>query len=133
LDGDPTPGVVESVQSLAKEFGDPMPPSYNSLSLRPGDLEAYAVEAAGLDMDAIRETATALVDLVLTDDYAYVDALPIAVQTEVLTPLAMLSDALDDQVDDSIIVAAIRAVKGSARNIMAQCPPEMRELIGALP
>ena len=84
-------------------------------------------------MDAVRETATALVDLVLTDDYAYVDALPIAVQTEVLTPLAMLSDALDDQVDDSIIVAAIRAVKASVRNIMAQCPPEMRELIGALP
>ncbi|WP_370372378.1 hypothetical protein [Catenulispora sp. GP43] len=84
-------------------------------------------------MDAVRGTATALVDLVLTDDYAYMDALPIAVQTSVLTPLAMLSDALDDRVDDPIIIAAIRAVKGSVRNVLAQCPLEMRELIEALP
>lgn len=110
-----------------------MPPSYNSLSLRPVDLEAYAAEAARLDMDAVRETATTLVDLVLTDDNVYMDALPLAVQTEMLTPLAMLSDALDDHADDPIIIAAIRAVKGSARNIVTQCPPEMRELIEVLP
>ena len=107
--------------------------SYNSLSLRPDDLVGYAEIAAGLDMAAVRETATALVDLVLTDDYAYMDALPIAVQTEVVTPLTMLSDALDDRVDDPIIIAAIRAVKGSAQNVLAQCPPEMRALIEALP
>jgi hypothetical protein len=108
-------------------------PSYNSLSLRPGDVEAYAEVAAGLDMDAVRETATALVNLVLTDDYVYIDALPDPVQIELLTPLAMLSEALDDRVDDPIIVAAISAVKGSARVVLAQCPPEMRGLIEALP
>ncbi|MEY9910647.1 hypothetical protein ABIA35_006891 [Catenulispora sp. MAP12-49] len=110
-----------------------MPPSYNSLSLGPSDLETYAAEAARHDMDAVRGAATALVDLVLTDDYAYMDALPIAVQTSVLTPLGMLSDALDDRVDDPIIIAAIRSVKGSVRGVLAQCPPEMRELIENLP
>ena len=110
-----------------------MPPSYNSLNLQPSDLEAYAAEAAELDMDAVQETATALVDLVLTDDSVYMDALPIAVQSEMLTPLAMLSDALDDRVDGPIIIAAVRAVKGSARYVLAQCPREMRALLEALP
>lgn len=110
-----------------------MPPSYDSLSLRPSDLEAYAAEAAELDMAAVRETATALVDLVLTDDSAYMDALTIAVQSEMLTPLAMLSDALDDQADDQIIIAAVRAIKSSARYVVEQCPPEMKALIEALP
>lgn len=108
-------------------------PSYNSLSFGPREREAYAAVAAGLDMDAVRATATTLVDLVLTDDYVYMDALTDAVQIELLTPLAMLGDALDDRVDDPLIIAAIYAVRGSARSVLAQCPPEMRALIESLP
>jgi len=110
-----------------------MPPSYNSLSLRPSELEAYAAEVTELDVDAVRETATALVDLILTEDTVYMNKLPIAVQSELLTPLVMLSDALDNQVDDPLTIAAIRAVKSSARTVLAQCPAEMRELIETLP
>lgn len=108
-------------------------PSYNSLSLPPDALEAYATQAAGLDMNAVRATATALVNLVLTDDSAYIDALPDPVQVELLTPLAMLSEALQDRAADPVVIAAIRAVKGSAQDVLTKCPPEMRELIESLP
>lgn len=108
-------------------------PSYDSLNLRPGDRAAYAAAAAELDMDAVRQSATALVQLVLTDDYAYIDALPDEVQDELLTPLGMLSEALRDRVDDAILIAAIRSVHLSAQPALAQCPEEMRELIDALP
>lgn len=84
-------------------------------------------------MDAVRRTASTLVDLVLTDDYVYLDALTDDVQSELLTPLAMLSEALDDRVDDALVIAAIRAVKSSSQGVLAQCPPQMRALIESLP
>jgi hypothetical protein len=70
---------------------------------------------------------------VLTDDYSYIDALPETVEVEVATPLAMLSEALRDQVDDALLLAAVRAVQRSAAHVIGECPVEMRELIEALP
>ena len=110
-----------------------MPPSYNSLSISPSNAEAYAEFAAGLDMDAVRGTATALVDLVLTDDYVYIDALPDEVQICSLTELGMLSEALADGAEVSIVIVAIRALQGSTSHVMDLCPPDMRALIDALP
>jgi hypothetical protein len=110
-----------------------MSPSYNSLSLGPTRLEAYAQFAASLDMDAVRSTATALVDLVLTEDTVYMDALPAEVQISTLTELGMLSEALADGAGDPIVIAAISALRGSTHHLLALCPPDMRELIEALP
>lgn len=108
-------------------------PSHHSLSISPQNLEAYAEFAAGLDMDAVRETATALVDLVLTDDYVYIDALPDNVQISSLTELSMLCAALEDGASDAIIIGAIRALRGSTSHVLDLCPPDMRALINALP
>lgn len=108
-------------------------PSYNSLSISPRDLDAYAEFAAGLDMDAVRETAIALVYLVLTDDYVYIDALPDEVQICSLTELGMLSEALKDGASDAIVIAAIRALQGSTHDVLDLCPADMRALIAALP
>lgn len=108
-------------------------PSYESLRLRPADLETYAEIAAALDMHAVRETATALMDLVLADDCVYIDALPDPVQTELLTPLGMLCEALQDGAGDPIVIATTQVVKSSARDVLPLCPQRMRELIEALP
>jgi hypothetical protein len=103
------------------------------LNLRPGVREALAEAASQFDMDAVRRTATNLVRLVLTEDYVYMDALPDLVQVNLLTPLGMLSEALRDEVDDSILLGTVRAVCFSAEPVLADCPPDMRELIEALP
>ena len=55
LDGDPTPGVVESVQSLAKEFGDfahDVEAAYHSLNSFGGD--ASALQWVGQTADAFK-------------------------------------------------------------------------------
>ncbi|MEV7173586.1 hypothetical protein AB0O18_28285 [Streptomyces sp. NPDC093224] len=44
----------------------------------------------------VRRAATQIVNLVLTEDYAYLDALPDAVEIEMVTPLSAVGQALNE-------------------------------------
>ncbi|GII47804.1 hypothetical protein Psi02_42280 [Planotetraspora silvatica] len=87
--------------------------------------------AQGLDVDALRATARELVDLVLTEDDVYLDALPDTVETSLVTPLGILASVLEGPSTFVELVVAARLVRKSAP--IAQCPPELVALIRQLP
>lgn len=89
--------------------------------------------AAEIDLDQLAADAKRLVDLVLTDDMAYMDSLPLALQDEIIQPLIFLGEACDLQVDGETLVAVCRLVRRRAGPFIGACPPELGELILRLP
>ncbi|GAB3840924.1 hypothetical protein ACFPIJ_44520 [Dactylosporangium cerinum] len=84
------------------------------------------------DLAAVRATARELVDLVLTEDSRYLDALTETVESAIVTPLAMLSEALDRGTDAEVLVAA-RLVRRSVEAYLAEAPLRLRHLVRGLP
>jgi hypothetical protein len=84
------------------------------------------------DVAALRLRAQELVDLVLTDDTKYLDALPENIESAIVTPLGVLSAALDEGTDVEVIVAS-RLVRRAVTPFLAQAPEDLRRLIGHLP
>ena len=76
-----------------------------------------------------REAAGKLVDLVFTEDMEYFDSLPGKVERELGTPLAALSDSLNENRPLEAIRSAAVLVEEIAEEIQQYVPPELGLLI----
>jgi len=96
------------------------------------DWAGAEAESRKLDVSALRLRAQELVDLVLTEDTEYLDALPASIESAIVTPLGVLSDSLDEGTDVEVIVAS-RLVRRAIDPFLKEAPEELRRLIGYLP
>ncbi|WP_148086364.1 hypothetical protein [Micromonospora sp. HM5-17] len=96
------------------------------------DWAGAEAESRSLDVSALRLRAQELVDLVLTEDTEYLDALPASIESAIVTPLGVLSDSLDEGTDVEVIVAS-RLVRRAIDPFLKEAPEELRRLIGYLP
>ena len=85
-----------------------------------------------VDVAALRARAQELVDLVLTEDSVYLDALPEHIESSLITPLAILAKVLEDGSDVEVLVAA-RLVGRGAATWVAEAPDDLRRLLTSLP
>ncbi|WP_139131506.1 hypothetical protein [Micromonospora halophytica] len=96
------------------------------------DWAGVEAESRKFDVSALRLRAQELVDLVLTEETDYLDALPEIIESAIVTPLGVLSDALDEGTDVEVIVAS-RLVRRAVDPFLAEAPEDLRRLIGHLP
>lgn len=96
------------------------------------DWAGAEAESRKSDVSALRLRAQELVDLVLTEDTEYLDALPASIESAIVTPLSVLSDSLDEGTDVEVIVAS-RLVRRAIDPFLKEAPEELRRLIGYLP
>ncbi len=96
------------------------------------DWEGAEAVARDCDISRLRSLAQELVDLVFTDDTVYLDALPSVIESAMVVPLGILSDALDDGTDVELLVAS-RLVQRSVGDFLAEGPEDLRRSIGAFP
>lgn len=89
--------------------------------------------AAGIDPAALRADVRELVDAVLSEDGAALDALPEAVESALVAPLAVLAELEEQDAGLVELVVAARVVRRSVRPVAGQCPPELLERIMKLP
>ncbi|MEV6737770.1 hypothetical protein AB0N14_12830 [Streptomyces sp. NPDC051104] len=81
---------------------------------------------------AFREAATRVVDLVFTDDDAYLDALPEVVESAIGTPLAEVYMALQEGRSLAELERAVRLLVDVAGDVMSEMPPELAETLREL-
>lgn len=96
------------------------------------DWAGAEAESRKSDASAIRLRAQELVDLVLTEDTGYLDALPESIESAIVTPLGVLSDALDEGTDVEVVVAS-RLVRRAVDAFLADAPEDLRRLVSHLP
>ncbi|MFF3291776.1 hypothetical protein [Streptomyces sp. NPDC003023] len=84
------------------------------------------------DEQAFREAARRVVDLVLTDDDVYLDALPDAVEIEIVTPLSMVADVLEDGHTLDELRSAVRVFLSAAAAVASQMPNDLAEMVSDL-
>lgn len=89
--------------------------------------------AAVLNLDALRDTADALLDLVFADDDELLDSLPDDVQASVVPTLGLLGQTLEEGLTGADLVAAARLVRRTAQPYLSRLPKELTVLIEALP
>lgn len=87
---------------------------------------------AAADMPMLRQRARELVDLVLAEDTRYLDALPETIESAIVTPLSILSHALDQGSDVDVLVAS-RLVRRSVEYLLTEAPPQLQYLVTGLP
>ncbi|RKN10865.1 hypothetical protein [Streptomyces radicis] len=92
------------------------------------------------DLESYRKAARDVVDLVLTDDTVYMDALPDEIEVSLVPALDTLAEILDADVGDEradvrdrqLLVAAM-AARASVVRQLHLAPPELRALVLRLP
>ncbi|WP_433076967.1 hypothetical protein ACQP1P_33300 [Dactylosporangium sp. CA-052675] len=87
---------------------------------------------AASDMSMVRQRARELVGLVLAEDTRYLDALPETIESAIVTPLSILSHALDQGSDVDVLVAS-RLVRRSVEYLLTEAPPQLQYLVTGLP
>jgi hypothetical protein len=85
-----------------------------------------------LNPAGLRLRAQELVELVFGHGDRYLDALPEDIGSSIVTPLAMLSQALDHGTDVEVLVAA-RLVRRSVESLLAEAPIMLRSLVREMP
>jgi hypothetical protein len=81
----------------------------------------------------LSEAVTSLIDLVLTEDTRFRDALPGHVETALITPLLILNDVYANSTDPIELVVAARLVHRAATLVLPDCPQELAAAISRLP
>lgn len=90
--------------------------------------------AHGIDTDALTRASHAIVDLVFTEDSAFIDALPDAVQIDLIPTMSVLIGVLDNEPPNPrALWAAARMTRDSILSNRRECPPELVELALNLP
>jgi hypothetical protein len=96
------------------------------------DWAGAEAESRNSDVMALRRHAQELVDLVLREDTRYLDALPESIESAIVTPLGILSHAIDEGTDAELVVAS-RLVRRSVSPFLTEAPEDLRRLLGHLP
>ncbi|MGJ0151914.1 hypothetical protein ACR3S4_00930 [Streptomyces sp. CH8.1] len=81
--------------------------------------------------EKLRRAATRVVDLVLTEDCAYLDALPDAVEIEVVTPLSAVGRALDEGTANEL-AQAVGLFLSCAAPVAGEMPADLAEAVTEL-
>ncbi|MFB7204161.1 hypothetical protein ACFCZQ_18625 [Streptomyces virginiae] len=81
--------------------------------------------------EKLRRAATRVVDLVLTEDCAYLDALPDAVEIEVVTPLSAVGRALDEGTANEL-AQAVGLFLSCAAPVAGEIPADLAEAVTEL-
>ncbi|MFC9815076.1 hypothetical protein ACFVJM_23700 [Streptomyces virginiae] len=81
--------------------------------------------------EKLRRAATQVVDLVLTEDCAYLDALPDAVEIEVVTPLSAVGLALDEGTANEL-AKAVGLFLSCAAPVARGMPADLTEAVAEL-
>ncbi|MEY2227019.1 hypothetical protein [Streptomyces sp. BF23-19] len=81
--------------------------------------------------EKLRRAATQVVDLVLTEDCVYLDALPDAVEIEIVTPLSAVGRALDEGTPNNLTEAA-GLFLSCALPVARQMPGDLAEAVTEL-
>ncbi|WP_053705650.1 MULTISPECIES: hypothetical protein [unclassified Streptomyces] len=81
--------------------------------------------------EKLRRAATRAVDLVLTEDCAYLDALPDAVAIEVVTPLSAVGLALDEGTPNEL-TQAVGLFLSCAAPVARAMPGDLAEAVTEL-
>ncbi|MFG2339477.1 hypothetical protein [Streptomyces yangpuensis] len=79
----------------------------------------------------LRRAAARVVDLVLTEDCLYLDALPDAVETEIVTPLSAVGRALDEGTPDEL-AKAVGLFLSCVLPVAGEMPGDLAEAVGEL-
>ncbi|MFJ3861692.1 hypothetical protein ACIPRL_36410 [Streptomyces sp. NPDC090085] len=79
----------------------------------------------------IRRAATQIVNLVLSEDYAYLDALPDAVEIEIVTPLSAVGQALNEGTPHEL-VRAVRLFLSCALPMEGEMPADLAAAVTEL-
>lgn len=78
-----------------------------------------------------RQAATHIVNLVLTEDYQYLDALPDAVEIEIVTPLSAVGQALNEGTPHEL-VRAVRLFLSCALPMEGEMPADLAAAVTEL-
>ncbi|MFJ6366595.1 hypothetical protein ACIQK5_00225 [Streptomyces virginiae] len=81
--------------------------------------------------EKLRRAATQVVNLVLTEDCVYLDALPDAVEIEIVTPLSVVGRALDEGTPNELM-AAVRLFLSCALPVAREMPEDLAEAVTEL-
>jgi hypothetical protein len=94
--------------------------------------DATAVMAQ-LDIGTLRRDVDSLVNLVLAEDTRFLDSLPAAVESAIVTPLLLLERINSDGTDALELVVAARLLRRSMNDVIDECPPELSSRLQKLP
>lgn len=89
--------------------------------------------ASVLDPGDLLRDVKDLVDLVFSEDTEFLDSLPPAVESALVTPLLLLERAMSSDDDIVRVVVAARLVRRTIGRVLEQCPPELAEKLQELP
>lgn len=95
--------------------------------------EGAEAVAASIDMATLRANAQDLVSYVLAEDTCVLDSLPEAIESALITPIAILGRVCDENRSTVELVVAARLVRRSAAGLFAQCSSELLAKLLRLP
>ncbi|MEU8034251.1 hypothetical protein AB0C13_37650 [Streptomyces sp. NPDC049099] len=86
----------------------------------------------GTGSQSVREAARRIVDLVLTEDDAYLDSLPEEVEASIGTPLVEVARMLDEPIGEKEFRGGLRLLLEVGADVAPHMPSELRDLFEEL-